>query len=80
MIMATGSVPVLGRFHINCSRGVTLGLDGKTATTEHYGGVGIAFSKEPMPRGRPFSIILKVLDQQSSSDQSSYTRVRKLVD
>ena len=59
VIMAAQGIPQLGRFHLKCSREVNLSDDGKTAWTEY--GFGIAFSKEPIPRGRQFSV--KVLER-----------------
>ena len=58
VIMAAQSAPQLGRFHLKCSREVNLSEDGKTAWVKY--GFGIAFSKEPIPRGRKFSV--KVLE------------------
>ena len=59
--MADRGAPQLGRFHFKCSKDVSLSLDGKIAQTED--GFGIAFSKEPIPIGRNFSV--KVLEPSS---------------
>ena len=58
VIMAAQSAPQLGRFHLKCSRNVHLSEDGKNAWIKY--GFGIVFSKEPIPRGRQFSV--KVLE------------------
>ena len=59
--MATGSsVPERGRFHLNFFGSIKLSVDGKTAwlNASHESG---AFSKEPIPVGRKFSV--KVLEE-----------------
>ena len=54
--MAARDATEIGRFHFKCSSEVNLSEDGKTAWTGSQYDFGIAFSKDPIPRGRRFSI------------------------
>ena len=59
-VIMWASAPQLGRFHLKCSNAANLSEDGKTAWTNTTNSFGMAFSKEPIPRRRKFSI--KVLE------------------
>lgn len=56
VIMASGDVAELGRFHLKCSNRVSLSEDRKTAWTDCISNFGIAFLKETIPRERRFSV------------------------